>query len=144
MLKYILYQNTNQSMTSAYQKWYAKAQIEGVKDTDDLAEVIQRNCTAKKSDVLAVLSELVEVMTTELQNGNRVKLNGFGSFKLGLRSKGAEKPEDFSVTKNIKGVRVLFTPETHTDQAGSTVKTLITGVRLKLSGTASNGEEVKP
>jgi hypothetical protein len=31
-------------------------------DLSALAERIQRNCTAKKSDVLAVLTELVEVM----------------------------------------------------------------------------------
>ena len=142
-LPYILKQNTNQSMTSAYGKWYASAKIEGEKNIGDLAEVIQRNCTAKKSDVLAVLTELVEVMTTELQNGNRVVLDGFGAFKLGISSKGAEKPEDFTVTKHIKGVKVLFRPETHRDQAGSTTKALVTGVKLKLAGTTT-ATEVKP
>jgi hypothetical protein len=31
-------------------------------NTRQLAEIIQRNCTVKKSDVLAVLDELVETL----------------------------------------------------------------------------------
>ena len=44
-------------------KWYARAVPTAVIGTRQLAEIIQRNCTVKKSDVMAVLEELVEVMT---------------------------------------------------------------------------------
>ena len=73
---------------------------------DKLADRIQRNCSMKRSDVLAVLAELVEVMTDELQLGNRVKLNGFGSFKVGMKTTPAETEEDFTVTKNVKSLHV--------------------------------------
>ena len=43
-------------------KWYARAVPTAVIGTRQLAEIIQRNCTVKKSDVMAVLEELVEVM----------------------------------------------------------------------------------
>ena len=41
---------------------------------------LQRNCTVKKADILAVLDELVETMRDQLQDSKRVKLDGFGSF----------------------------------------------------------------
>ena len=43
-------------------KWYARAVPIGVINTRGLAEIIQRNCTVKRSDVMAVIEELVEVM----------------------------------------------------------------------------------
>ena len=39
-------------------KWYAKAVIGQTVTTDQIADRIQKNCSMKKSDVVAVLSEL--------------------------------------------------------------------------------------
>ena len=58
-------------------KWYARAVPTAVIGTRQLAEIIQRNCTVKKSDVMAVLEELVEVMKDQMQDSKRVKLDGF-------------------------------------------------------------------
>ena len=71
-------------------KWYARAVPMAVVDTRKLAEIVQRNCTVKLSDVLAVIAELVETMRDQLQDSKRVKLDGFGSFKIGIESKGAQ------------------------------------------------------
>ena len=71
-------------------KWYARAVPTACIGTRQLAEIIQRNCTVKKSDVMAVLEELVEVMKDQMQDSKRVKLDGFGSFKIGIESKGAQ------------------------------------------------------
>ena len=60
-------------------KWYARAVPTACIGTRQLAEIIQRNCTVKKSDVMAVLEELVEVMKDQMQDSKRVKLDGFGS-----------------------------------------------------------------
>ena len=38
-------------------KWYARAVSTAVINTRQLAEIIQRNCTVKRSDVMAVLEE---------------------------------------------------------------------------------------
>ena len=93
-------------------KWFARPVWLGTKGTADLAERIQNNCTVKKSDVLAVLDELVEVMKTELQNSKRVKLDGFGTFKLGITSRGTDTAEEFDATQHIENVHILFQPET--------------------------------
>ena len=54
---YKLVQNNNEHMQEAYQKWYARPVYTGTLDLNGIAELIQRNSTAKKSDALAVLTE---------------------------------------------------------------------------------------
>ena len=114
-----------------YGKWYPRAVITETIDTDKLAEIMQRNCTVKKADILAVISELIETMADQLQNSKRVKLNGFGAFKIGITGEGADKAADFSVSKNIKGLHVLFQPEVKTDGNGQRQKTFITGCSVQ-------------
>ena len=112
-------------------KWYARAVPMAVADTRKLAEIVQRNCTVKKSDVLAVLEELVEVMRDQMQDSKRVKLDGFGSFKIGISSKGARSAKAFTVADNIKGMHIVFTPERSTDAAGNRVKQFLQGAKCE-------------
>ena len=35
--------------SSAYGKWFAQAVMTGTVDTDELAEIMQRNCTGRRS-----------------------------------------------------------------------------------------------
>lgn len=109
---YKLYQNNQENPYKKKGQWYARAVHTQVVNTDVLADRIQRNCTVKRSDVLAVIAELVEVMQDELQQSHVVKLDGFGLFKIGISSKPALKPSEFSVVKNIVNYRVNFLPET--------------------------------
>lgn len=128
---YKLYQDMK-SASKFKGKWYARAVVTDVVDTDVLADRIQRNCSMKKSDVRAVLTELVEVMNDELQASHKVKLDGFGSFKIGLSTKPAETAKDFSASVNVVGMRVNFTPETHVSRMNSTrTKMFITGATVK-------------
>ena len=63
---YKLMKNGN-AKSPAYGKWYAKAKHVGTVDINKLSEIMQRNCTVKKADILAVLDELVETMRDQLQ-----------------------------------------------------------------------------
>ena len=112
--------------------YYGRAvQIQTI-DTDGLADIIQRNCTVKKSDVLAVINELVEVMTDQLQNSVTVKLDGFGSFKIGLKTVGADKPENFSISRNVTGLRVNFMSQGKKSQATNKIeRTFLQGATLQ-------------
>ena len=114
-----------------YGKWYPRAVITQTVDTEQLATIMQRNCTLKKADIVAVISELIETMADQLQDSKRVKLNGFGSFKIGIRGEGADSAADFSISKNIKGLHVLFQPEVKTDGSGLRQKTFITGCSVQ-------------
>ena len=91
---YRLYQN-NRKNSEFSGKWYARSVMTNTIDTAAIAERIQRNCTVKKSDVVAVLTELVEVMKDELQNSHSIKLDGFGFFRIGLHTAPANTAADF-------------------------------------------------
>ena len=108
-------------------KWYARMVPTSCINTRQLAEIIQRNCTVKKSDVMAVLEELVETMRDQLQDSKRVKLDGFGSFKIGINCKGARSAKAFTVNDNIENLHVVFTPERTTDNAGNPAKQFLQG-----------------
>ena len=112
-------------------KWYARMVPMATIDTRKLAEIIQRNCTVKKSDVLAVLDELVETMRDQLQDSKRVKLDGFGSFKIGLKSKGARTARSFTVADHIEGTHIVFSPENTKDSAGNRTKQFLQGVKVE-------------
>ena len=155
-LFYRMYQNKRTGDQKDF--WYARAAITEETNLAALAERIQRNCTAKKSDVMAVLAELVEVMTDELQASHRVKLDGFGAFKLGISSKGEADKADFTVSKNIKGVHVLFQPELHISADRTRQKTFLSGITVQElpaytdaksadssnSGSTDSGSTVEP
>ena len=112
-------------------KWYARAVPTDVINTRQLAEIIQRNCTVKKSDVMAVLEELVEVMKDQMQDSKRVKLDGFGSFKIGIESKGAQTAGKYSVSEHVKGLHVVFMPERTTDSGGNKSKQFLQGCKVE-------------
>ena len=140
MVRYKLYQDNRKNSTTRGQ-WYGRAAVMGVTNLETLADRIQRNCTAKKSDVMAVLTELVEAMADELKDGRRVKLDGFGSFKIGLTTRGAETAKAFTVSKNVKGLHVLFQPEVKRSADGTRVKTFLTGVQVAEYGEYDKPEE---
>jgi predicted histone-like DNA-binding protein len=126
-----------------YGKWYPRAVITQTVDTDALAEIMQRNCTVKKSDIVAVITELIETMQDQLQDSKRVKLIGFGSFKIGISGEGANKDDEFSAGKNIKDLHVLFQPEVKKDGNGQRQKTFITGCTVQ-EAPKNEGKTLKP
>ena len=107
---YRLYQNNNRKNTKAYGKWYAHATYTGHYDIEALADEVQRNCSMKRSDVKAVIEELVEVIQRELGNSHTVTLGNLGTFRMGVRSTGTVTVREYNANKNITGVRVNFTP----------------------------------
>lgn len=113
-------------------KWYARVAHNGTVTTKQLAAIMQRNCTVKESDIVAVLTELVEVMNDQLQNSMIVKLDGFGSFKMGMTSAPAETAEDWTLAKNLRNVHINFMPEMKRS-AGSThyERTFLKGVKMQ-------------
>ena len=74
-------------------QWYARAVATETVNTMALADIMQQNCTLKRSDIVAVIAELVDVMKQQLQDSKRIKLDGLGTFKIGLNTKPAAKAE---------------------------------------------------
>ncbi len=128
-VQFRVYKNNN-SRSGQFGKYYARAVMIDTVDTDKLAETIEANCTVKRADVLAVLSELVVVMRQALQDSKRVKLDNFGSFKLGLTTGPSDTAKDFSVAKNVKDIHVLFQPEVRIDKDGRRTRSFIEGCKV--------------
>ena len=141
---YKLVKNTNEKMTGAFGKWYARPVYTGTIDLDGIAELIQRNSTAKKSDAKAVLTEMVEVITDALQASQRVHINGFGTFKIGMSSKGADDVKKFNILENLKGVHVLFQPETTVDSGTKKrVRGMTNGIVFQNTADLANAAEIE-
>ncbi|MBQ9644884.1 MAG: hypothetical protein IJV24_00820 [Prevotella sp.] len=99
-------------------KYVARVQHNDVIDTDMIARRIQENCTVKRSDVLAVLSELQVVLKDFLQNGDIVKLDYIGRLKLEIEGQPVDHPADFDPHRHIRGVRIhLISESRHGHQA---------------------------
>jgi len=119
-VKYKLMQCTNTK--SAYNGYYfAKAVMTDEVNLEALSERIQRNCSMKKSDVLAVLTELVEVLRDELQASHKVVVDGLGTFKVGIKGSYAKTAAAFNAAKNIHSYRVNFRPAYSINKTGTYV-----------------------
>jgi len=141
---YKLKTNKNVNNSTAYGKWYASAVVADVKTLDDVAEIIQRNASVKRSDVKAVLTELPEVLRDMLLNSCRVKIDGLGSFKVGVSSKGVDSVDNFNAMSDVKRVRVIFTPDAEIDATtGKRITTLLQGATLSDISKKASTEAVK-
>lgn len=127
-VNYKIYKSTRRGATMG--KYYGRAIHRETVTTKDLAQTMQANCTVKHSDIIAVLTELSEVVKAELQRGNRVKIEGLGTFKIGITTEGAESAKEFTAA-NIKGSHIIFMPELSVDANGKRVKSLLSGLRVK-------------
>lgn len=133
----VYYRKTQDNRKNSTHKgqWYGRAVYQGTVNEYDLAKSIEAKCTVHRADVVAVIIALIDEMTRALQSSQRVKLTGFGTFKMGLSSRPAETADKFT-TDNIRKLHVLFQPETHVAQDGVRTRTMITGARVKEWGGA--------
>lgn len=138
-VRYRLYQD-NRAESKNRGKWYARAVYDKKPKTlNDMALKIQENVSVKKSDVKAVLDEMVGVLKEWMQDSKRVKIEGFGSFKIGLATKPADTAKDFTPTKHVVGARVNFQPEVTVDP---TTKQRTKAMLLGLSVEETNPNDV--
>ena len=89
-------------------KFYANPVNLGHKSLDDIARDIAGRSSLKRGDVSKVLYNFIDCLPHYLRDGFSIQLGEFGSMRVTLSSKGAEKEEDFK-TATIKP-RVVFTP----------------------------------
>lgn len=110
-------------------KIYGRAVVSDTIYTKKLCQNIRDRCTLTEPDVVAVVSALVTEVTTQLALGNRVVLDGFGSFKVGLNTSPADTARKFT-SANIVGMHVIFQSAIEMQQ-GKRVKTLLKDVKVE-------------
>ena len=98
---------------SRYHDWYyGRCVPTGVVHLKQISKKISNMCTVTHPDILAVLAALVIQMKDYLQDGKKVVLDDFGSFRVAMRSRPAKTPKEFT-DKNVIELRILFHPTTH-------------------------------
>ena len=102
------YQNKN-GQNNGFGKWYGRVVNMGTVEIEELATLMQDNCTVKRADILAVLSELGPTMKQVVQSSRRVRIPYLGCFKLAISTEGAFEKEKLTA-KSVKKIRVLFQP----------------------------------
>ena len=107
MILYVLKQNQN-SQSKAYGKWFAYPVIEETINLDGLAEhMSNHNTPYSKGAIKGMLTDMCSCIKELLLEGKNVKIADLAIFSLGIKnSSGAASVDEFSVSKNIKGVKL--------------------------------------
>lgn len=127
-------------------KVYGRAVYSNIVHTADLCEEIEEKCTLTDVDVTATVTALVSSMAKHLCSGDKVVLDGFGSFKVGIRTSPADTAEKFGVG-NIKGTYIIYQPVTELVN-GHRVKSLLKDIKVeempKYSGLEDDDDSNNP
>ena len=107
MILYVLKQNKNRK-SPAFGKWFAFPVIEETIDLDALAEhMSNHNTPYSKGAIKGMLTDMVSCIKELLLEGKNVKIADLAIFSLGIKNNsGAMSEEVFTVSKNIKGVKL--------------------------------------
>ena len=90
-------------------KWYATVTNRKFVGIDEITTQIEKSCTVNGADVRAVLYALVDVVQTNLAKGEIVDLQGFGSLRINISSKGQAGQNEVDAN-TITGSRIIFNP----------------------------------
>ena len=110
---YLLKQN-NIKNSKVKGKWFAHGKTVEVLNTRKMANHISEHGSIYTPDVVfGVLEKFRSCLLEMLLNSKRVKIDGLGIFFTTLENEagGAAKKEDFSPSKNLKGLHIRFLPD---------------------------------
>ena len=91
-------------------QWYATPKQTGKHNLKDLSKDISQQSSLSQGDVYNTILNLCEVLPKLLMDGNSVKLDGFGTFRLSFSSEGATDKDDITAN-SIKDIYILFNPD---------------------------------
>lgn len=108
---------------------YGRAVVNRVVHTSAIAKKITERCTVTEPDILAVINALMTEISANIAEGNKVVLDNFGSFKLGIRTSPAVSAKKFT-SANIKAMYIIYSPYSVMDQ-GKRVKPMLSGIKME-------------
>ena len=125
--------------------YYPQAIVQGAPvETKDLAEELAFVSTVSRSDVNAVLGDIARVMNTLMAQGKSVHVDGLGYFRYVLDTKGVANLEDFDFEKQVKAVRVQFTPEREKSSSGAYTRALVDTKKLEWIELSPDAKDQDP
>ena len=109
-IKYSLTMQSNPTNPEEPEKAYARVQINEVISTQKfINHISEHNGVFSKGTVKGVTTDMVGCLREMLLAGNKVEIDGLGTFFISLQSKSAASIDKFT-SANIEKVNVLFTP----------------------------------
>ena len=106
-LQIVTYKNNN-SKTTAYGKTYGRLMHMDTLNTSDLCRHIMKHGTIFTPDVVkGVIERFVMCFEELLLEGNKIKLDGLGTFYLSINTEGVSDREQFTAN-NVKALRIKF------------------------------------
>ncbi len=106
MLKYKLYQD-NRSNSLFKGSWYARVDVNETKDIDGLAaHMAAHNTPFSQGTIKGILTDMVACIHELTLSGVAVKLENLAIFSLGVVSKPASSPSEFSAKSNIESYKL--------------------------------------
>lgn len=104
-LQYLSIQRMNPQTKE--KKYYASPRLTGKRGLKDLSKDLAEVSSLSAGDVQNVIVNLIDQLPKWLMQGNSVKLDGFGSFRLSFSSDGVETKDDVNANL-IKDIRIIF------------------------------------
>lgn len=108
MLRFKKYQNNN-SASQAFGKWFGRAVHELVEFDEFVNHMANHHCVFSEGTIRGVLIEMEICLRELLLEGKAVRFDELGIFRIGLKTRGAVRKDDFTAN-NIDGVRLNLHP----------------------------------
>ena len=101
------YKNTNEK-NNGFGKTYGRLVHQDTMNTSDLCRHMMKHGTIFTSDVVkGVVEKFIQCFEELLMEGNKIKLDGLGTFYLSINTEGVVDEKDFTAN-NVKAIRVKF------------------------------------
>ena len=133
------YKNNN-SKNSAFGKTYGRLVYQDTINTSDLCRHMMKHGTIFTSDVVkGVVEKFINCFEELLMEGNKIKLDGLGTFYLSINTEGVANEKDFTAN-NVKAIRVKFIGDQGKESEYAT-KMLTNKARFRSLAEEEPGEE---
>ena len=100
----------NIKSSSSYGKYFAKTVSQGEVTIRKIMEEACRNSHLSEGSVIAVVTELEDLLKEKLGEGQTVVLPGIGRFSLRVESIGVDNPKEFNIRRHITRIICGFLP----------------------------------
>ena len=145
---YKTYQNQNEA-SSSFGKFYGRVVTTKTMTYQELCKHMSEHNSVYGEDVcLGVANKLQSCILEQLLEGKKVQFGELGTFYLATKSTGADKEEDFTISSNIKGLYLRFSPSRLdvNDLSSKTLKKRASFLNVKelTKETSDNGNNQNP
>ena len=133
------YKNTNEK-NNGFGKTYGRLVHQDTMNTSDLCRHMMKHGTIFTSDVVkGVVEKFIQCFEELLMEGNKIKLDGLGTFYLSINTEGVVDEKDFTAN-NVKAIRVKFIGDQGKESEYAT-KMLTNKARFRSLAEEEPGEE---